>query len=160
MPYITGSALLVFVLTAGVVGASDAVYDNWKGTLQGRDVTLDGHYYGVAEGRVVLNYRKGQENYVVNLEISGLKPGQEYVLKFLTPEDSGWDRQVVGSFTTDLEGIGHLNVRGFVPTTTDFDEVDAFFSVYEGAWRVATTWGSASEGSGEDIAPVGSKRGK
>lgn len=159
---------LVLVLTLGLVataavGASDAVYDNWRGVLAGRDVTRDGHYYGDAEGHVVFNYRKGQGNYMVNLVARGLNPGEEYEVKFLAGEPGAWDMyQTVGYFTADSDGEGHLNVRGFSPDVTHFDEQpEAFFSVYKGAWRLLTTSEArAGELGAEDIEPVGSNRGE
>ena len=157
---------LTLVLASGLVaavsvGATDAVFDNWQGVLQGRDRTVEGHYYGDAEGHVILNYRKGQQNYVVNLVAEGLKPGQEYEVKFLVSDDGDFVRQHVGYFTADSEGEGHLNVRGFSPAVPHFDaETCAFFSIYMGPWRVATTWSDATEGGGEDMEPVGSNRGE
>jgi hypothetical protein len=154
-------SLIVSMFFGSALTVTASVYDNWKGTLQGRDRTIGSHYYGDSEGRVMMNYTKGQGNYVVNLTISGLKPLTKYDVKFLTPKNGNWDRQTVGYFTTDIYGDGSLNVRGFEPNNWSFDEEEhAFVSVYWGAWRVATTWGDATEGSGQDIEPVGSNRGK
>jgi len=157
---------LVLVLTLGLVataavGASDAVYDNWRGVLAGRDRTIDDHYYGDAEGHVILNYRKGQGDYVVNVVATGLKPEVEYEVRMLIG-GSPTIHQTVGYFTTDAYGEGHLNVRGFEPKVAEFDDHDgrlARFLVYWGGWRVLTTYGDAPEGGGEDIEPVGSNRG-
>jgi hypothetical protein len=136
-----------------------SVFDNWKGVLGGRDITLDDHYYGDAEGHVIFNYRKGQKDYMVNMVVSGLEPGVEYDLKFLvTDPESDFVRQYVGYFKANRKGIGSLNVIGFEPEVKYFaNEPEAFFSVYKGAWRVLTT---SSLRGGEDIEPVGSNRGE
>jgi hypothetical protein len=138
------------------------VFDNWKGILGGRNVTLDAHYYGDAEGKVGLNYRKGQGDNRVNMVASGLKPGVEYELKFLvTDPNSDFIRQHIGYFTADPNGVGNLNVKDFIPDDPNFANADeAFISVYKGAWRVLTTNGDAVGGGGIDLEPVGSNRGE
>jgi len=160
---------LVLVLTLGLVatvsvGATDAVFDNWKGVLQGRDRTIESHYYGDAEGHVILNYRKGQQDYIVNLVAEGLKPGEQYEVKFYIGNAGSPElvKQHVGYLTADSEGEGHLNVRGFKPEIVEFDEFGTppRFLVMRGAWRVLTTHGDAVEGGGEDLEPVGSNRGE
>jgi len=158
------TVLMVLGLVGGVVGASE--YDNWKGELAGRERTVDDHYFGDAEGHVIFNYRKGQQDYMINLVAEGLKPNKEYEIVFLTLTGDGTPervltKQTAGYFVADEYGDGHLNVRGFSPGVVHFDEEDyAFFSIYYGAWRVATTWGDAPQGAGEDIEPVGSNRGE
>jgi len=139
-----------------------SVFDNWKGILGGRDVTLDDHYYGDAEGKVGLNYRKGQEDYRVNMVASGLQPGVEYELKFLVTDTTapGGDfiRQPIGYFTANPNGVGNLNVKNFIPDGPNFAEADeVFISIYKGGWRVLTTNGDAG---GVDLEPVGSNRGE
>lgn len=143
-----------------------SVFDNWKGILGGRDVELDDHYYGDAEGKVGLNYRKGQEDYRVNMVARGLKPGVKYELKFVVtnptpdPDDSytNFLRQTIGFFTANPNGVGNLNVKDFTPVDPNFADAEkAFISVYIGAWRVLTTNGDAG---GVDLVPVGSNRGE
>ncbi len=158
---------LVLVLTLGLVatasvGATDAVYDNWRGVLGGRDVTFEGHNYADAEGHVVFNYRKGQGDYIVNLVARGLNPGITYEVRInVNCLDTGDTiRQKFGEITANEDGVGHINVRGFTPEVTDFDESDPilrFLVVRPNGWRVLTT---AEAGGGEDIEPVGSNRGE
>jgi hypothetical protein len=152
-------AVVVFGFMAKSVSAS--IYDNWKGILQGRARTIEGHWYGDAEGEVVLNYRKGQKNYIVNLNAIGLKPETTYDVVFYIG-DSPAIQQKVGSFTADIEGYGHLNIRDFTSSMTNFDsyETPPRFLVKLGDWRVLTTYGAAIEGAGEDLNPVGSNRGE
>jgi len=139
-----------------------SVFDNWKGILGGRDRIVDGHYYGDAEGKVGLNYRKGQGDYRVNMVASGLEPGVDYELKFLvTDPGSDFFRQTIGFFTANPNGVGNLNVKNFTPVDPNFASAEeVFISVYKGPYRVLTTKGDASQGGGIDLEPVGSNRGE
>ena len=157
---------LAIVATLGFLAKPTfaSVYDNWKGILGGRNRTVEGHNYKDAEGKVILNYRKGQKDYIVNLSAKGLKPGTTYQVKFYIGESGSADliKQPVGEFVADVDGYGHLNVRGFTPEEANFDkyETPSRFLVKSGAWRVMTTYSDATEGGGEDIEPVGSNRGE
>lgn len=145
------------LMAVSTVFASDAVFDLWKGVFgPGRDITLNGHNYSDAEGFVILNYRKGQSDYVVNVVASGLQPGSEYIVRFLYNEGSSTARELVGYFTADEYGNGHLNFRGFKPSETDFDDyaTPPRILVYYGEYRVLTT------ALGEVLEPVDSNRGE
>jgi hypothetical protein len=158
-------ALVLSLFT--IAAATDAVYDNWKGTFGGRigtDNRMGGHDYSQATGQVIMNYRKGQKDYVVNMTAEGLRPNFEYVFRVNIGDDPTV-RQELGRFTTDEFGNGHMNVRGFSPEIIDFDEysqVMRFLVLVPSTntldhFRVLTT---AAVGDGDPIEAVGSNRGE
>ena len=61
-----------------------------------------------ASGRMVLNYAKGADKTVVQLNCWGLMPESEYTV-YLSP-DSGITWENIGTFTTRKNGTGNLHV--------------------------------------------------
>jgi hypothetical protein len=63
-----------------------------------------------ASGRAVLNYTKGSDKTIVQVNCWGLMPNSEYTV-WLSPSPGNF--HVVGSFVTDYYGEGHLHA--FLP---------------------------------------------
>lgn len=153
------TVLMVLGLVGGVVGAT--FYDNWQGTMTGRDVTRDGHYYGDAEGELVFNYRKGQADFMVKVEALGLSPNTEYQIRTnYNKPDGELVREHIVYVTSDDCGYLFINFRGYKPGFAEIDdyEMDARFLVVRKSdgWRVLTT----AEAGGGTLEDAGSNRGE
>ncbi len=159
------SLLLVVVLVMGFVGmvSGSTIYDNFTGTMTGRAITLGGHDYSDAYGEVMLNYRKGQRDYILKVEAWGLNPGVEYQIRTNysdASESDGTARQEFTKVIADELGYFHVNLRGIEPGFLEFDdyEMEARILVVRVAsgHRVLTT----AEIGGGTLDGAGSNRGE
>ncbi|OGG16408.1 hypothetical protein A3D05_05100 [Candidatus Gottesmanbacteria bacterium RIFCSPHIGHO2_02_FULL_40_24] len=99
------SIAVLWLLTAnGVLAAGK--FDNWQGSLSQDSSEAD--EYDSAKGKVVLNYRSGKDNWIINVNAQGLVPGVSYEVIF-------YDGNVhsLGCFVAIAGGTGHLNANGF-----------------------------------------------
>lgn len=93
---------------AAVPGVADGHKDHWSGLLSG-PAANDGY-----QGKVQLNYRAGRDDWLANLTVEGLAPNALYQAIIYYGNDVAAANRtfVLGCFTTDAAGDGHLKVKG------------------------------------------------
>lgn len=99
---IATGALLLSAVSAFAVGD----YDNWRGTMVDNSNVSD--LYDDASGHVVLNYRSGKDDWVVNVTARGLDPDVSYQVIY-------YDGAVLsfGCFYPNRGGTLHVNTKGY-----------------------------------------------
>ena len=133
----------------------------WKGGMLYRDgYVYEGFDYSDARGEIIMNYRKGQGTYVINVTTENLKPETEYELTYYDEEINR--HELLGFFTTDEEGYGHINVRDWpveYNPTIEGARINVRIPDVQGSWVLSTYHGTADE-LFEDFDAVGSERGE
>ena len=136
-------------------------YDMWKGIFVRANNDPD------AEGKVMLNYAKGQDAYIINVEASGLIPEEDYHVFLLTtygfvyPLDQQKHNYYFGSFITDEYGYGHYHqnkidaetIHNLLGNDNIRMVIYKDFS-YSNGWVLSTS----SAVSGGDFQAIGSER--
>ena len=123
--------VLVMAFVIGFSGLASAdcdcdVYDMWKGKFIFTNEFTYGDYpdgvnadYPNIRGQVIFNYVKGQENFMLNIQASGLKPNKEYVLLF---QIGGWGTAVerVEIAYVEAASNGRIRFQGTIDLCPNF----------------------------------------
>ena len=135
-------------------------YDMWKGVFVRDNLPSE------AGGEVMLNYVKGKNAYILNVETWGLEAGEDYEVVLMTT--AGWSsnapyHKVLGSFIADEYGYGHLHInwlkKGDISDLLDNENIRVVvyddFSTWQG-WVLSTSY-VVEDG---DFQPISSNRTK
>ena len=164
---VTLAVLVALVMVMGLMSSAAAEeeerspYDMWKGEF----VTFNSNHLEDGGGEVIINYIRGQRSYMVNINVFGLDPEEQYEAWLMTTAGYGAGiHSLLGTLTVDAEGYGRLfNNRIASEDLADYLANDNIRVVVYQLPRVWNSWVLTTTAGGQvddgDFQPVDSERG-